>query len=65
MSVSNNKQNLPVAFVAVGEGDGAFYEQRTKGNQTSYMNRKEGEVMMEVLQGVLKKGHVGCKDIGT
>lgn len=60
---------LPVAFVAVGGDEdassmGPFFEQRTSGNQTSYLNRKEGEVLVDVLNGVLRRGHVQCKDVG-
>jgi hypothetical protein len=59
---------LPVAFVAVdgggGEG-GPYFEQRTAGNQTSYLNRKEGEVLVDVLNGVLRRGHVQCQDVGA
>lgn len=60
---------LPVAFVAVGgdEDDvpyAPFYEQRTNGNQTSYLNRKEADVLMEVLGGVLRRGQVLSSDVG-
>lgn len=62
---------FPVAFVAVGGGNGEFldsqapyFEQRTSGNQTSYLNRKEGDAVMEVLGGVLRRGQLQCKDIG-
>ncbi|KAM3576755.1 hypothetical protein VYU27_001350 [Nannochloropsis oceanica] len=61
--------SLPVAFVAVGgdEDDtpsAPFYEQRTNGNQTSYLNRKEADVLMEVLGGVLRGGQVQSTDVG-
>ena len=60
---------LPVAFVAVGgdEDDSPyapFFEQRTNGNQTSYLNRKEADVLMEVLGGVLRRGQVHSTDVG-
>jgi hypothetical protein len=54
-----------VAFVTVGEpGSRQFYEQRTSGNQTSYMNRHEAEALLDGLQSVLSGGDVRCKDIG-
>ena len=58
---------LPVAFVAVGGDEdlyGPYFEQRTNGNQTSYLNRKEGDVLMEVLGGVLRRGQVQAKEVG-
>ena len=58
-------QQLPVAFVAVGEEDDEpFWEQRTSGNQTSYMNRREGEVLTDTLGALLSGGHLQSKDIG-
>lgn len=60
---------LPVAFVAIGGDEedtymAPFYEQRTNGNQTSYLNRKEAEVLMEVLGGVLRRRQIQSVDVG-
>lgn len=58
-------QNVPVAFVAVGEGDQGFFEQRTSGNQTSYMNPREAEHLMDALASFLQTGKLAPADIGT
>lgn len=56
---------MPVAFVAVGEGDQGFFEQRTSGNQTSYMNPREAEHLMDALASFLQTGKLAPADIGT
>lgn len=58
-------QTLPVAFVAVsGDKEGPFFEQRTSGNQTSYMNKREAEAVVDVINSFLAGGRLSCKDIG-
>jgi hypothetical protein len=54
-----------VAFVAVsGDKEGPFFEQRTSGNQTSYMNKREAEAVVDVINSFLAGGRLSCKDIG-
>ena len=58
-------QAVPVAFVAIdSSSNDQYYEYRTSGNQTSYMNTKEAHAVVDTLEGFLRHGNLHAKDIG-
>lgn len=55
---------MPVAFVSVGEEGQGFFELKTNGNQTSYMNRAEAELLADTLASFLTQGKLKPSQIG-